>query len=79
MKKYNIGDMLIIPRAEKIGIIIDTDYKHRRYRLFWQFSSGITYTVWEIETTIDNWLSKTIGMGKDNKNQHFPVPNGKSI
>lgn len=73
MTKYNIGDMLIIPRAEKIGIIIDTEHKHR-YRIFWQFSSGITHILWEEQKTIDSWLSKTEGMGKDNKNQYFPVP-----
>ena len=74
MTKYNIGDMLIIPRAEKIGIIIDTEYKDRRYKIFWQFHSGITHILWEHQITIDNWLSKTEGMGKDNKNQHYPVP-----
>jgi hypothetical protein len=73
MTTYNIGDMIVIPYVEKIGIIIDIKYKHK-YKIFWQYRSGETSTIWEEERTINMWLSKTEGQGKDNLNQYYRVP-----
>lgn len=73
MTTYNIGDMIIIPYAEKIGIIIDIKHKHK-YRIFWQFRSGETRTMWEEERTINLWLSIKEGHGNNNLNQYYPVP-----
>ena len=73
MTKYNIGDMIIIPFVQKIGIIIDIKYKHK-YNIFWQYHNGETSTMWEEERTINIWLSKAEGKGKNNPNQYYPVP-----
>ena len=73
MTTYNIGDMIVIPYVEKIGIIIDVKYKHK-YRIFWQFRNGLTSTMWEEERTINLWLSIKEGHGKSNLNQYYPVP-----
>ena len=71
--KYSVGDMIIIPYVEKIGIIIDIKYKHK-YNIFWQFRSGLTSTMWEEERTINLWLTKKEGHGNNNLNQYYPVP-----
>ena len=73
MTTYNIGDMIVIPYVEKIGIIIDIKHKHK-YRIFWQFRSGETLTMWEEERTINLWLSIKEGYGNKNLNQYYPVP-----
>lgn len=75
MTKYNIGDLLIIPSVEKIGLIIDaqkTKY-HNKYSIFWQYKAGDTDTVWVSESTITLWLSKVEGRGKNNLNEYYPV------
>lgn len=71
--KYNIGDMIIIPYVEKIGIIIDIKYKHK-YNIFWMWKDGKTITLWEEERTINMWLTKKEGHGNNNLNQYYPVP-----
>ena len=71
--KYSIGDMIIIPYVEKIGIIIDIKYKHK-YNIFWMWKDGKTITLWEEGKTIDLWFSKREGKGLDNLNQYYPVP-----
>lgn len=74
--KYNIGDMIVIPFVEKIGIIIDIDNnKKLNYKIFWQWKNGETRIDESDERTINLWLSIVEGKGKDNLNQYYPVPN----
>jgi hypothetical protein len=71
---YNIGDMIVIPFVEKIGIIINIKHKHK-YQIFWQYQNGETDTVWEEEKTITFWLSKKQGLNKTIPlNQYYAVP-----
>ena len=73
--KYNIGDLLIIPYVEKIGIIIDIDNnKKLKYKIFWQWKTGETRIDESDERTINLWLSIVEDKGKDNLNQYYPVP-----
>lgn len=75
VNKYNIGDMIIIPYVEKTGIIISIKGKSRReYEIFWIYKTGLSYTDLVTENTINLWLSKKEGHGKENLNQYIPVP-----
>lgn len=70
--KYNIGDLIVIPFVEKIGVIIDIDNnKKLNYKIFWQWKSGETQVDETNEVTINLWLRKV----KDKyQNEHYPVP-----
>ncbi len=74
--KYNVGDMIVIPAVEKVGVIISSKKYHRTYQytIFWQYKDGMTETVLTPQGTIDMWLSKKEGKGKDNPNYHIAVP-----
>ena len=76
---YNIGDLIVIPKAHKRGLIISANAKkatfgyYWTYDIYWQHENGeITISNFS-EGTIHNWLSKTEGMGKDNPNEYHPV------
>jgi len=75
--KYNVGDMIIIPTVNKVGVIISLKkYRHsHHYTIFWQYKDGERETVYNTpQGTIDMWLTRKEGMGKENPNYHIPVP-----
>ena len=74
--KYNVGDMIVIPAVEKVGVIISSrKFRHtHQYTIFWQYKNEETDTATVDQKTIDMWLSKKEGKGKDNPNYHIPVP-----
>jgi hypothetical protein len=77
LSKYSIGDMIVIPGVNKVGVIISLNKYHRTYQytIFWQYKDGERETVYNTpQGTIDMWLSKKEGKGKDNPNYHIPVP-----
>jgi len=77
--KYNIGDLIVIPFVEKIGIIIDIDNnKKLNYKIFWQWKTGETRIDESDERTINLWLSIVEGKRKHNLNQYYPVPKVKN-
>ena len=76
--KYNIGDLLVIPFAEKNGIIVEkkrTRYGNGSwsYKIIWFYSTKQeqTETVTATESTIDMWFS--MRENKDNANRYYPV------
>lgn len=75
-RKYNVGDMIVIPGVEKVGVIISSKKYHRTYMytIFWQYKDGERETVMAPQGTIDMWLSRKEGAGKDNVNYCIPVP-----
>ena len=74
--KYNVGDMIVIPGVEKIGVIVSLKtYRYTyQYTIFWQYKEGTRETAVVPQNTIDMWLSKKEGKGIDNPNYHIPVP-----
>ena len=74
--KYSVGDMIVIPAVNKVGVIISLKkYRHsHHYTIFWQYKDGETDTVIIDQKTIDMWLSKKEGAAKDNPNYYIPVP-----
>lgn len=79
---YKIGDMIIIPYVEKIGIIVGIKGKTRKikgktrkeYEIFWTYKTGFSHIDVVSESTINLWLSKKEGKAQENLNQYIPVP-----